>query len=161
MRRTHENAIAATLAALAMACSSDPIQPPVPPGYATCPAPHGEFSPSYCAIVRGSANGPSGSSLVGHAVRVQAIDPLGILRWSSNADSIDPTGEFELTVYLYDQRGGLAAPSAWTVDIELFSSTTPPPQATPISAIAVEMQFARMGEQVKVTNAELEFPIDP
>ena len=138
----------------AAACESALINPIGDLG--ECPPPTGEFPPTDCALVRGSVRSRAGVPLQNFPVRVDSA-VAGDYYYASELALTDSDGKFSLTVYRINRLEPPADPDIARVEIKTYASPDPGPGDQVTGRVGVQMYFAELGREVRVTFADLIF----
>jgi hypothetical protein len=145
------------LAMLATACVAGvPTGDDDPQNASVCPPPNGEFPPTDCAIVWGTAKSPDGGALVGIPIRVDSVVGGG-WNYSSNTVVTGRDGRFNLIVFRVDRWVPPTDPDTATVELKTYGPGGARPHGVAIARAPVLMYFAELGQPVTPTVVDAVF----
>jgi len=122
-----------------------------------CPEPQGEFPPTDCAVVVGTARDSSGRPLTFPAIRVDSAIPRGAYLYASSTVHPSPDGSFEIVVLRVSRLLPPGIPDTATVELKAFTQANPKAGDRPAAAAPVLMRFSPLGEVVRPSVAAAVF----
>lgn len=117
-----------------------------------CPDPFSDFPNDACAVIRGRALDSVGVALAGAGVRVDSL-------YVSQTAAVGPSGAFDLKVTRVFAPAVRITPDTATVDLKLFPEATARQDDPPIARAKVLVEFAPLGQPVRVTDIDVQFPV--
>lgn len=143
------------MAVILAACAASPGGGPAG-NEDVCPPPGGEFPPTDCALVRGTAKNGSGQVLAGIPIRVDSVIHPNFVYGSSPTTS-GADGRFSLTVFRVARVRPPTDPDTATIDLKTYATPNPLPRDSATARAPVVMHFAPLSQPVRVTIVEAIF----